>query len=98
MRVWWHFRGGEERPYLLAITRAEDIRAALEVFGEPFPCPFVRELTSPKILDRPEVQDLAAGAIAPLYVDQLPSAYDQYVLPDGRLDYEAMDRDGVNPR
>lgn len=83
---------------MLAVTRAEDIRAALETFGEAFPCAFVRELTSPKILALPEVAGVGPGDVAMIYLEQLPSAYDRFVRADGSLDYEAMEAAGVDPR
>lgn len=98
MKTWWHYRGGQTtRPYVVAVTRADDIHAALAVFGEPFPCAFVRELTSPKILERPEVAAVQPGGLEMIYVDQLPSAYDRFVRGDGSLDYEAMEAAGVDP-
>lgn len=99
MKVYWHFRGGQTtRPYMIAVTRAEDIRPALEVFGEDYGCAFVRELTSPLILARPEVAAVKPGAVEMIYLDQLPSAYDRFRLPDGRWDYDAMDEAGVDVR
>lgn len=97
MKTWWHYRGGQTtRPYVVAITRAEDIHAALAVFGEPFPCAFARELTSPRILELPEVQAVKEGGVEMIYVYQLPSAYDRFVTRDGRVDYDAMEAAGFD--
>lgn len=97
MNTWWHFRGGQTtKPYMLAVGQAEEIHAAVDLFGEEFPCAFVRELTSPKLLELPEVAALKPGDIAMIYVDHLPSAYDRFRTPDGRWDYDAMERAGVD--
>lgn len=99
MSTWWHYRGGQTtKPYVIAVGLAEEIHAAVDLFGETFPCAFVRELTSPKLLELPEVAALKPGEIAMIYVDQLPSAYDRFVLPDGRIDYDMMEREGYDRR
>lgn len=92
-RFWWCYAGDQiERPFLIALTRAETPQDACATFGESWPATCVHELTSPGVLADPAVAALEPAGLAMAYVGLLPSAYDRFRRP-GRsgLDYDAME-------